>query len=272
MRVCYCGKADCLSGCSFGPAVRTHCLIHFVLKGRGIYKTEYGNFELEGGKAFLIRPGEISYYRADSENPWSYAWVAFEGEEVQKLLECYYPNLKYPVCDIENISAARTAFDELLEIFGKMHTQHVRSLGYFYLIMGSLAIPSKEIDVPEKETYYKKAVAFIQRNYSYPIQIHEVANYVGIDRTYLYRIFASQTGRSPKEYLSQYRLSKAKEMLCDTNYRITEIAYSCGYHDSSSFCRHFQKEEKMSPLEYREMESREPLRRDWKMAEYSSCG
>lgn len=272
MRVCYCGKADCLSGCSFGPAVRTHCLIHFVLKGRGIYKTEYGNFELEGGKAFLIRPGEISYYRADSENPWSYAWVAFEGEEVQKLLECYYPNLKYPVCDIENISAARTAFDELLEIFGKMHTQHVRSLGYFYLIMGSLAIPSKEIDVPEKETYYKKAVAFIQRNYSYPIQIQEVANYVGIDRTYLYRIFASQTGQSPKEYLSQYRLSKAKEMLCDTNYRITEIAYSCGYHDSSSFCRHFQKEEKMSPLEYREMESREPLRRDWKMAEYSSCG
>ena len=267
MRACYCGKEDCLSEHFFGPAVRTHYLIHFILKGKGIYKTECGYFELERGKAFLIRPGEISYYRADVENPWSYAWVAFEGEDAQKLLERYYPNLKYPVCDIENMSAALAAFDALLEIFGKMHTQRENILGYFYLIMGSLAMTAKGIEIPEKESYYKKAVSFIQRNYSYPIQIQEVADYVGIDRTYLYRIFVSQTGQSPKEYLSQYRLFKAKEMLCDTNYRITEIAYSCGYHDSSSFCKHFQKEEKMSPLEYRGTRNSRPLLDDWKMTE-----
>jgi len=105
----------------------------------------------------------------------------------------------------------------------------------------------------DEEGYFKRAVAFIRHNYSYPIQVSEIADYVGIDRTYLYRIFMHQAGVSPKQYLSRYRLEEAKVMLVQTEYRITEIAYSCGYHDSSSFCRHFQKETKTAPARYRRL-------------------
>ena len=97
-------------------------------------------------------------------------------------------------------------------------------------------------------------------NYTNPIQISEIAGYVGIDRTYLYRIFMHQAGVSPKQYLSRYRLEEAKEMLVQTEYRITEIAYSCGYHDSSSFCRHFQKATGNAPARYRSMKKIKPGR------------
>ena len=87
MKVYYCGREDCEKGHFFGPAVRSHQLIHFVLKGKGIYRTEYGEYEIKEGEAFLIRPGEVTYYRADLEEPWSYAWIAFDGDEAEALLE-----------------------------------------------------------------------------------------------------------------------------------------------------------------------------------------
>ena len=253
MKVYYCGREDCEKGHFFGPAVRSHQLIHFVLKGKGIYRTEYGEYEIKEGEAFLIRPGEVTYYRADLEEPWSYAWIAFAGGEAEALLERYYPDRRLPVCAMGETAAVSGWFEGLLGSFGSAEENRERVLGYFYLIMACLLRTGKGGVPVDEEGYFKRAVAFIRHNYSYPIQVSEIADYVGIDRTYLYRIFMHQAGVSPKQYLSRYRLEEAKEMLVQTEYRITEIAYSCGYHDSSSFCRHFQKETKTAPARYRRL-------------------
>ena len=253
MKVYYCGREDCEKGHFFGPAVRSHQLIHFVLKGKGIYRTEYGEYEIKEGEAFLIRPGEVTYYRADLEEPWSYAWIAFDGDEAEALLERYYPDRRLPVCAMGETAAVSGWFEGLLGSFGSAEENRERVLGYFYLIMACLLRTGKGGVPVDEEGYFKRAVAFIRHNYSYPIQVSEIADYVGIDRTYLYRIFMHQAGVSPKQYLSRYRLEEAKVMLVQTEYRITEIAYSCGYHDSSSFCRHFQKETKTAPARYRRL-------------------
>ncbi len=253
VKVYYCGREDCEKGHFFGPAVRSHQLIHFVLKGKGIYRTEYGEYEIKKGEAFLIRPGEVTYYRADLEEPWSYAWIAFDGDEADTLLERYYPDRRLPVCAMGETAAVSGWFEGLLGSFGSAEENRERVLGYFYLIMACLLRTGKGGVPVDEEGYFKRAVAFIRHNYSYPIQVSEIADYVGIDRTYLYRIFMRQAGVSPKQYLSRYRLEEAKVMLVQTEYRITEIAYSCGYHDSSSFCRHFQKETKTAPARYRRL-------------------
>lgn len=253
VKVYYCGREDCEKGHFFGPAVRSHQLIHFVLKGKGIYRTEYGEYEIKEGEAFLIRPGEVTYYRADLEEPWSYAWIAFDGDEADTLLERYYPDRRLPVCAMGETAAVSGWFEGLLGSFGSAEENRERVLGYFYLIMACLLRTGKGGVPVDEEGYFKRAVAFIRHNYSYPIQVSEIADYIGIDRTYLYRIFMRQAGVSPKQYLNRYRLEEAKEMLVQTEYRITEIAYSCGYHDSSSFCRHFQKETKTAPARYRRL-------------------
>ncbi len=255
MKVLYCGREDCERGHFFGPAVRTHYLIHFVLEGKGIIKTEDGVFDVKKGEAFLIRPEEVTYYQADREEPWTYAWIAFDGEEAGVMLQQYYPDSHNPVCAMGEIDQIAGYFTELIKSFGSARENKERVLGYFYLIMAGLIRTGKSGGLVDEEGYYKRAVFFISHNYSYPIQIQEIADYVGIDRTYLYRIFMKQSGRSPKQYLSGYRLNEAKIMLRNTKYRITEIAYSCGYHDSSSFCKHFQKEMQMRPAEYRKKNS-----------------
>ena len=55
-----------------------------------------------------------------------------------------------------------------------------------------------------------------------------MAHYVGIDRSYLYRIFMEHENTSPKQYLLKHRLQMATQLLCSSTCTITEAALSCG--------------------------------------------
>lgn len=82
----FCGKENCEPGHSFGPAVRPHYLLHVVLDGKGFYRKNGVTYSLHKGDAFLIPPMESTYYEADQEDPWTYAWVGFDGKNCKQTL------------------------------------------------------------------------------------------------------------------------------------------------------------------------------------------
>ena len=57
------------------------------------------------------------------------------------------------------------------------------------------------------------AVEYIHHNYSYTITIDDIASYIGISRSHLFRAFKLHTGTSPKEYLTNYRIAQACNLL-----------------------------------------------------------
>ena len=63
MTCCGCSRTEPLH--CFGPAMKPHYLIHYVLNGRGIFKMEGEEYPLEAGCGFLIEPGQMSFYQAD---------------------------------------------------------------------------------------------------------------------------------------------------------------------------------------------------------------
>ena len=79
LTVYFCGSENCPPRHAYGPAVRPHYLLHVILKGRGIYQYKGQTYALSAGDAFLIPPAEVTYYQADEREPWSYAWVGFDG-------------------------------------------------------------------------------------------------------------------------------------------------------------------------------------------------
>ena len=86
LEIYFCGREQCAAGHSFGPAVRPHYLIHFILSGQGRYHVNGDIHHLQAGDAFLIYPGETTFYEADEKNPWEYAWIGFGGESCRALL------------------------------------------------------------------------------------------------------------------------------------------------------------------------------------------
>ena len=80
------GFQKCPPGHGWGPGVRDHYLLHYVVSGRGTYETEGRTFVLSAGDAFLARPETPILYQADREDPWEYYWVGFAGPSAALLL------------------------------------------------------------------------------------------------------------------------------------------------------------------------------------------
>ena len=66
------GFQKCAPGYAWGPGVRDHYLIHYVVSGRGTLELEGRTFVLGPGDAFLIRPDVPARYAAAASDPWEY--------------------------------------------------------------------------------------------------------------------------------------------------------------------------------------------------------
>jgi AraC-like DNA-binding protein len=109
-----------------------------------------------------------------------------------------------------------------------------------------------EEDVQNSQVVYvEQAKDYISTNYSYPITVEDVASYVGISRSYLFRSFQAIQNQSPKEYLIEYRLKRARHLLRETSLSIASIAYSVGFENNLYFSKAFKSKMKMTPSEYR---------------------
>ena len=73
------------------------------------------------------------------------------------------------------------------------------------------------------------AIKYIQFNYSHDISIDDVAKSVGVSRSHLYRVFMLNVGKSPIDYLTDYRINEACKLLRAGNLSIAEVAVSVGY-------------------------------------------
>ena len=101
----------------------------------------------------------------------------------------------------------------------------------------------------------KAALERIRKNYASRITLEDLASTAEMTPEHFCRVFHSITGRSPIDYLNYYRVECAAELLCSTEDPITEIAYSCGFSDSSYFNRMFRRYKAEAPGKYRKLHS-----------------
>ena len=101
-------------------------------------------------------------------------------------------------------------------------------------------------------TLVKQASAYIQQNYTRSFSLEELAETIGVSKSYLSRIFKLGTGISPWDYLNRFRIQKAKELLLLTDGSITSIAAEVGYEDVGYFGRVFHEIAGSSPRTFRQ--------------------
>ena len=68
-------KCDALY--QWGPGIRDHYLIHYIISGKGTYRVAGQTYHLSGGDALLVYPNTEVVYCADEQDPWEYAWARF---------------------------------------------------------------------------------------------------------------------------------------------------------------------------------------------------
>jgi AraC-like DNA-binding protein len=249
------GIEACTRGHSFGPARRDHYLFHYILEGKGSYHVKGFDYQLHSGQGFLINPGDITLYSANSNEPWTYAWIAFDGPDADKLLrQCAFSDTHhiYTAKDHEKLMEM---FKEIIQYAQHSDESYLNQLSRLYRLF-SILISSIDTPLPNTSTPVHDAIEFITANYAYDIKVSDIAKAVMLERSYLYRIFTKEIGLSPKEYLTHYRLVLARDLLKEEELTITEIAFTCGFKSSSAFYKHFKKRYDITPNSYRTALSR----------------
>ena len=113
--------------------------------------------------------------------------------------------------------------------------------------------PGVSIPLPYPgSVYVKHAVEYITQNYNKRIKINELADYIGVNRSYLTSSFKKAMGCSPQEYLVNLRMDKAKSLLKKTDIPINAVASAVGYTDQLAFSKIFKQNFGLSPKAYRE--------------------
>ena len=102
-----------------------------------------------------------------------------------------------------------------------------------------------------KRSYISKTKAmllFIWQNYSRPITLSDIAKAGAVSKNECMLCFGKTVGISPIQYLNNYRLEKAEEMIRFTDKKISEISELCGFQDKSYFTKAFREKFGKTPL------------------------
>ena len=107
------------------------------------------------------------------------------------------------------------------------------------------------IDRSPSQTF-AEAVRWLERNYATDIRMDYLVERIGYSRARFFSLFKRQTKMTPCEYLRNYRIEKAKEMLVRTNLPAVHVGRACGLGDPAHFSRLFSKLTGCTPLVYRQ--------------------
>ena len=99
--------------------------------------------------------------------------------------------------------------------------------------------------------FVQKAADYIKLNYSEKISIKEIADQLYLSPNYLSELFKKHTGKTISEYLTEYRLEKACQLLDHAESRVGDVSGMVGIHDGRYFSNMFKKKYGMTPTEYR---------------------
>jgi len=229
------GYESCEPLHSFGPSVRTHWLLHYVVSGYGKFTRNGITHKVGAGQIFVIPPYVETYYRADEADPWSYIWIGFTTTDIP---EC----LLHPVLSNPNVGSV---FHDMKECSNYENGKSAYLTSCLWKLVSILS----EEDV-NKSDYVDKALHYMQANYANHITIQEIADSLGLNRKYFCTLFSQKTGFTPIEYLGNYRLSKAAELMTIHKQSPTTAALSVGYADIYHFSKAFKKKFGLSPRNY----------------------
>ena len=228
----------------------------FIIESEGFMNLEGIRYALRPGDLCLRRPTELTM----GEPPYSCYMISFAltGDTIKDSIQPYYLNeildILPPVLSTKNPKYYELIFQKILEQYIKNEASSVILIRSLILEMIYAAYQEVKLDFLPSSAYVrliKKAILFMENHYTDRLTLETIAQEVSLSPSHFQRIFKKTMNISPNEYLNNYRLMKAKELLLITNDSITDISFSCGFESNAYFSYVFKTHMFMSPSMYR---------------------
>lgn len=242
----------------------------YVLQGKGEFICGSEKVEAGEGEIFLIPPNMLhAAYPVREQNLLHYNALVFSpvmlgtGSNDRCTGECIRPLINGELEMRAGIGKTAEHYGELKtaveQIFLCVHEDSPRMdlllkselLRFIWLLEegGELVFRSEKKGA-EHETL-RPALEYMAQKFREDITVEELAGLVHLSESHFMKCFRRTVGISAMEHLSRLRINAACEALCESDARIADIAFACGYSNLSNFNRQFLKRAGCSPREYR---------------------
>ncbi len=211
--------------------------LSFCLDGQITYTHKDKQFVSDKSNAVFLPKGQTYYLYGDKKG--SFPLINFDctGLDIDTFM----------VVPIENLEPYLKDFEQMKNLFVFKHNR-LKVLSIFYNILNRLYTHKAEKSSPIYD-----AVKYMENNISDPeITNKTLAAKQGFSEIYFRRLFVSQFGTSPKQYMLDIRIHKAKQLLTDGIHSVTSISEQCGFSSVYHFSRAFKKRVGITPSQYAE--------------------
>ena len=243
--------------------------IQIILKGSAEYIVNGETYLVSEGSAIYIGPEAVHMATALSAHTVGYDIVLLPQFLISLMQTAQCEQFAVPLAihrpAAQVISPESKEGNVILESLKRMYYTESSHYGYeLFLMENLLAIWRNLIMIFPKDsegTYdngkvlrekrMKDMLGYIQKNYPNAITITDIAASANISKSECFRCFAELSQLSPIEYVNQYRLTQAAQLLRTTAQSVSDICYLTGFNSSSYFTKKFKDYYKMTPKEYR---------------------
>lgn len=235
--------------------------LQLVYSGKGSVVADDVEYPLQKGDVFTIYPGEKFFVRTTGDKPFCRYYVHFDFYEGKNRLSTPVVNDKEPwprLIHLHDDMRIRELFADLVFLLteGNDRTM-VRMIanGIFTALIGLITLQYQQADYsdinqPKSHRGVRKAERFILDNYRRHMTLAGLAQIAGLSMDYFGQIFKTIFGKTPIDYLVDYRLQQAKKLMVETELNISEIAAHVGYEDIHYFSYLFKHREGVTPSEF----------------------
>ena len=246
-------------------------------RGTAHYKTDRGFFAIEEDRYLLLNEGHYTITIEDTSEVESFCLFFKSGfaEEVFRSMEDSTENLLtdpykplHSSGFFEKTYEKNVGFSSQLDYFktnlSSLKNNPLWEEEQFHNVMQTVLISQQktwlEVDSLDsmrlstrKELYKRIHIAhdYIRAFYNQPIDLHEISRIACLSPNHLLRKYAELFGKTPHQHISELRISKAKNLLCNMDFNMTDIALEIGFDNPSSFSKMFKQFTGLSPMQYR---------------------
>jgi len=219
----------------------------YLTKGQGTFFCETlgrdNGVKVKAGDAFMLFPGEWHTYYPDRETGWEEFWIDFIGEIPDEWVMQGLLKKSEPVFHVGINQELIKKYTDASEVLQRQKSSYQQSLcGICVNIICDVFYRNRNHQFEQNHVSgiidYSRAM--IDENYR-TIRGEDLAKASGFGYTKFRQLFKQYTGITVGAYISEIRISKAKELLSSTCLSIKEIAYECGFINNDYFSAAFRK-------------------------------
>jgi AraC-like DNA-binding protein len=227
----------------------------YISSGRGRFEWK-PNFSasIEPGHIFLLFPGVWHRYTPNPETGWHEHWIGFDGEMARRWLKYKFISPKNPVISIKAEDTVLATFSRVMQSIRENRPALQQILaGTTDNLMGLVysAQQAQPAAGAQNVNVIERAITRIQNEFERELNMSQLAQELGVGYSWFRHTFTAHTGLSPHQYLLEFRLVRARNLLAETELSIKEIAAQTGFEDEFYFSRLFRQKLNLTPSQWR---------------------